>query len=435
MTPPKQPAHYDSDLPPEPLSEDTPPEPAELARPPEPDDLAAVQEPAPAPSAAPAHPAAVPAPPAPPNLASAPAPVGANAVAQAPARPFPPSPIAVPPAKKPDALERQRMALAAEIHNPRGASRKAVLVPAAVLLLLLGGGSLLVHIWAGAEDVSRHTVQEVKTPHQERLEQERALQELMPNSAPPELAELPPEPSPAGDAQAAAQPPADAAPAARAPQRRARPAPSVTQPPAGEAPPPPEAPAPSPRRSLATSMATSFSDASPASASSATVPRGTLLPACLTAVADPSQSAPFTATVSADVKAGDSIAVPRNSTLVCTPQGLTASRLTGGCDTLTIPGRGSVSFAGLLYGKDKRPGLPVVLTGGTGAGEEVKDTALAIAERVLGAVSPGGIGGELLQGAAGAGGRVARSSTRSPEASARPVPKGTCFLVFVDQPF
>ncbi|MFY0584367.1 hypothetical protein ACN28S_67690 [Cystobacter fuscus] len=64
-----------------------------------------------------------------------------------------------------------------------------------VLLLLLGGGALLVHVWAGTEDSSRTTRHEVKTAHQELLERERALQEMMPSDAPPVLAELPPEPS------------------------------------------------------------------------------------------------------------------------------------------------------------------------------------------------------------------------------------------------
>ncbi|MFY0584368.1 hypothetical protein ACN28S_67695 [Cystobacter fuscus] len=135
------------------------------------------------------------------------------------------------------------------------------------------------------------------------------------------------------------------------------------------------------------------------------------------------------------MKVGAVVAVPRDSALVCAGQGVTASRLTGSCDTLTIPGRGSLTFAGLLYGKDKRPGLPVVLSGGPGAGEDARATALSTAERVLGSVSPGGLGGELLQGAAGAGGRAVRNSARPSEASAHPVPKGTCFLVFVDQPF
>lgn len=308
-----------------------------------------------------------------------------------------------------------------------------------MLLLLLGGGALLVHLWAGTEDSSRTTRQEVKTAYQERLERERAIQELMPSGEPPVLAELPPEPS--APPEVAPEQPTPTAPvtppaARRAPRQTQLAAPTVTQLPAAEeAAPGATAPVPTPRRSLATSMATSFSDASPASANSASVARGTFLPACLTAVADPSQSAPFTATVSADVTVGSVVAVPRTSTLVCTGQGVTASRLTGSCDTLTIPGRGALSFSGLLYGKDKRPGLPVVLSGGPSAGDDARDTALTIAERVLGSVSPRGLGGELLQGAAGAGSRAARNSTHPSEASARPVPKGTCFHVFVDQPF
>lgn len=303
------------------------------------------------------------------------------------------------------------------------------------------------HVWASAEDASRTTLEEVKTPQQKRLEQERALQEVMPTSASAELAELTPDPSgapgPTGN-----QPVAPASPPPR-PRRslaptetqlpREQPAPTETQLP-GEQTAPREtqlaaAPAPPARRSLATSMAVGFADASPPPATSATVPRGTFLPACLTSSADPSHPAPFTATVSVEVLAGEAVAVPRNAALVCTAQGLTASRLSGSCDTLTIPGRGSLSFSGVVYGRDRRPGLPVVVTGGPTAGDDAADSAVATAERVLGAVSPGGLGGELLQGAAGTGGRAARSAPRSPEASARPLPPGTCFLVFVDQPF
>ncbi|MCY1083773.1 hypothetical protein [Archangium lansingense] len=448
MTPPKQPAPYDPDLPPEPLTDDMPPEPAELAGPPEPEDLAGPLEPEdpegpsvpPPPVSAVAEPsAAVPPPAVPPTPAPAPVPVVHAPVAQAPARPSIPASVPTPPPKKPDALERQRTALAAEIHNPRGADPRAVVVPLVVLLLLLGGGALFVHVWADTEDSSRTTRQEVKTAHQERLERERALQDLMPNGDPPILADLPAEPSASGGPsveQTAPPAPATAPPTRRAPRVTQPAAPRVTQLPPPEADAPEaEAPARQPRRSLATSMATSFADAPPTSTSSASVARGTFLPACLTAVADPSQSAPFTAVVSTDVKAGDVVAVPRTSTLVCTGHGISAARLTGSCDTLTIPGRGSPSFAGLLYGKDRRPGLPVILSGGPIAGDDARDTALTTAERVLGSVSPGGLGGELLQGAAGAGGRAVRNSARPSESSARPVPKGTCFLVFVDQPF
>lgn len=440
MTSPKLPAHYDSDLPPEPLTEDTPPEPADLAGPPEPDDLAGHPEPEAVAPPAPPQPTAVqeaaprqaPPPPAPaPALRAVPFP--------GPASPSLPSPVQTHPPGKPDARERQRAALAAEIHNPRGADRRAVILPGVVLLLLLVGGAFLVHVWAGAEEASRYTTAEVKTPHQERLERERALQELMPSGAPPELAELPPEPPPALEAageQTGIQPSTAAAPVAPSSPRRARPVhTSPSQPAAEVAEPLPEASTQPPRRSLATPMATSFSDAPTTSASPAPLQRGTFLPACLTAAADPAHPAPFTATISSDVKAGDTVSVPRGSTLVCTAQGVTGSRLTGSCDTINIPGRASLSFAGLVYGRDKRLGLPIVVTGGPGAGDDVQDTALTTAERVLGSVSPGGIGGELLQGAAGAGGRVARNTTRSSEPSARPVPKGTCFLVFVDQPF
>ena len=452
MTPPKPPTHFDSDLPPEPLSEDTPPEPAELAAPPEPDDVVGPPEPeppvAPASTRAPASPplpVSAPPPPAPARAAPAAAPVKAAPVAPVATAPVP---VQGQPPARADARERQRAALAAEIHNPRGASSKAVVVPAAVLLLLLAGGGLLVHVWASAEDASRTTIEEVKTPQQKRLEQERALQEVMPTSTAAELAELTPEPS-AAEATTGTQAvaPASSPPRPRrslaptetqlrreqtAPTetqfQREQTAPTETQLAAGQAPPPA-------RRSLATSMAVGFADAAPSTTTPPTVQRGTFLPACLTSGADPSHPAPFTATVSADVLAGEAVAVPRNAALVCTAQGLTASRLSGSCDTLTIPGRGSLTFSGVVYGRDRRPGLPVVITGGPNAGDDAADSAVATAERVLGAVSPGGLGGELLQGAAGTGGRAARSARRSPEASARPVPPGTCFLVFVDQPF
>jgi serine/threonine protein kinase len=122
----------------------------------------------------------------------------------------------------------------------------------------------------------------------------------------------------------------------------------------------------SPRRSYATPMGTRFADTSAEEGSiSPVVPRGTFLTACLTSPADPGAVAPFTAVLALDVKHEDVIVLPQGTSAVCTTQGLSGSRLSGTCDTLTVPGRASRTFSGLVYGRDKRPGLPVIGDSGT----------------------------------------------------------------------
>jgi hypothetical protein len=329
-----------------------------------------------------------------------------------------------------EAQERLRARLAEEIHNPRGASRQLVIFPAVAILVLAGGGFLGVRLFFATTSQSEPALEVVKTAAQERAEEEVAQRRLEPFMESPQLAlveAVPSAPMAASLPSRAASPaPGRAtAPAAR-PARALRATAVVTE---------PEEPAPQPvvRRSLATSMATRFADVPAApSASAALVPRGTFLSACLTSPADPNTPAPFTAQVSADVRIGGRIAVPKHSTLVCGTQGLTGARVGATCDTLNMPEGGAVSFSGLVYGRDRRPGLPTPVSGGAGAAQEAKESALSTAERLAGRLTPGGIAGELSQAALGAGGGAARRSLRSSEVGAAPVPRNTCFLVFVE---
>src|SRR5262249_51780333 len=121
-----------------------------------------------------------------------------------------------------------------------------------------------------------------------------------------------------------------------------------------------------PHRPLDSSTLTTYSDVpNPAKeVASGPVPKGTLIRAKLLVPADPMNPGPVLAEVSEEVKVAGKVAIPKGAALACASQAGAGSRVALTCDTITLPGRGSVTFEGTALGSDQRPGLPVGTTGG-----------------------------------------------------------------------
>lgn len=346
-------------------------------------------------------------------------------------------------AQEPSQTEiKRREDLAHRLRNPGNPKRK-LLVPALVIMGIIGLGNLVVWFLLQAQTpAAPPKVVEVKTEAQLRAEREIQERSVLP---PPQQVQLAPPPAqqpveldtPKPIEQAPSAPPQ---PASR-PAPRPRPtaiaaatvqAPEPTADPGLEPPPPP--PPPVRRRSLDSSTVTTFADTGRPTppGGGVTLLRGTLLPARLNVPADPATPGPLTATVTKDVVVNGAVAVPKGSTLVCSGQGGQSGRLSVSCDTLNLAGR-MLPFRGTGLGSDQRPGLPYGTTTPEGRGGAVASNAVGdFAARTINRVAGGGIVGDAVTTASGAGREATRSNSYGGSTSAEPIPKGTTFFVFVD---
>ena len=364
-----------------------------------------------------------------------------------------------------ETAQRRRLQLQEDLHNPKSSAKKLLAVPAAILAGTLIVGVVVVKLFllGTAPSVDPHAVAEVvKTPEQLRAEREVETRAAEPSSAPPELAPVQLPERPPAQPGAAGKPAAGTLPAGRpaaspgqpgslprpagshdakavdailAQQYGGRPVVTPDAPAgavAGAAPAAPVQTGPR-RRSLDTVM---VADAPPADAAGAGphLPKGTMMAARLTTPADASQPAPVNAVLTADVVVGGAVVVPRGSAVVCmtSPNG---GRLGLSCDTLRVAGK-TYGLDAIAMGADRRVGLPLprVAVADTSLADIAKDRAVTTARNALGRVTPDGVAGDVVNGAADTAGAVANRQGTAGDAIAPLLPAGTAFTLFVQSP-
>ncbi|WP_342382212.1 serine/threonine protein kinase (plasmid) [Myxococcus stipitatus] len=369
----------------------------------------------------------------------------------------PPSPAA--PAG-PGATTQARQKLTRDaLYSPPKARRTGVIVPVvgfvAVAAITLIAVRLLTSSSSGS--AAPASVEEMKTPAQQRAERELEEKQLTATgSTPPTLTDAPqPSQQPAESPSA----PPNLAPAAPAPQptlassenapaqQRTRPrAPSTsrTQAQAVPAATSPTTPFPAaatasaapPLRDL--SFRSSAGTGAPSSAppsgngSALGVPRGAQVAVRLDGVADPVTPGPVTVILTKPLLIGGRTVIPQGARAVCDVGSVTSSRLAVTCDTLNIGGQAH-AFSGLLYGLDGRAGLPISISGGTES--TTANAAVSTGERVTRSIRPGGVVGELVDGLTDAAGNTARRATSPSATTMSAVPRGTSASLFVVQAF
>lgn len=338
---------------------------------------------------------------------------------------------------KPSLTAQKRRAQVQEaLHNPKTSARKMLALPLAVLAGTLVVGIVLVKmlVLSSPSGGSAPAVEVVKTPEQLRAEREAEARATTPAALPPP--ELAPAPAPVAAAEPPAQPTAAPSKPARSTHRskdakavddllaKQYGRPVVTP----EAPQGATAPSGTPRRSLDTVMIADSPAAAAPGTGPLSLPRGTVLPARLTAPADTGQASPVTAAITADVKVAGVVAVPKGATLICTSS--PGARLALACDTLTI-GRAQHAIDGVAFGADKRVGLPLPRTATPSpAGDAAKDNAVALGRTLLGRVTPEGPAGDVVNAAGNTASTAAGSGASAP-AAAPLLPAGTAFTVFL----
>ncbi|WP_163778704.1 protein kinase domain-containing protein [Myxococcus vastator] len=387
--------------------------------------------------------AARPTPAAPPPAAVPPAAAARVAAAPAAATASPPPAVAAPPPAAParasDTRQRRMLALREDLANPKGATRKLLLVPALSIGGMLLGGFLVVSFFVSSNTPDVASPVEVKTAAQERAEREAAAKELQPapatavqladvrdtpvQAASPAPATLPPPTEPRPQR---APKPQGAKPTSRPAVAAAAPAPTDA-PPAVEAAPPPRA-----RRNTLRSMAMGSATVAEAPSSSSSVPAGTFIPVKLQVPVDPFNPGPVTFTVTKAVAS-----VPAGATGICTPQGGATGRVGLSCTSLTLPERGAVSVVALAYGTDRQPGLPYAQVDGAspGASSDARNVAVNTAQRLAGDALGNGTVGDVARDALGVGASRARSTSGGSGPTSQPIPRGTGFLLFVSEAF